>query len=920
MGVIKVETFDVDVTDTDNQTHTLTNDVGSVSSAFVRRTTSIDKQSGTVGSTLNIAPNDACSAAVLFDTNLLSFKTQNSTAKKVIGEVWRYTGLAGGPDEFIKRSDLVITLPAGVSSGTEILSNISNIDKCIPFWTGSVSTATLLTDYDGATVCVSISDSGGNNELIVERGGTAGELVVYVSVVEFVGSNWTVGHALSDNHDAAAETVDINSAADGNSGVTLDIKSWTNAMIIEASLESDTDETGLSDNLGVWLVTPSTTQVTFSAHADLGARNDGKSYCHILSHASLIIHRDSDINAAEGNGTYEILPFPIESTTKGNLEELSLEWFTDTDGTGTAHARGRVSGIITAIGTIDHWVQRLGNNVRIDWGVAELGAIDGSLNLIADVDSDNIITNNQTNVVITSIDGGFGATQGVGKVELVQFLGYNGLIIQQSIDSWTDTAIQFDVTSGLLANSNCLLYVTTDNGTVDFIEIEVGTAPESYAEAVLSMIYIPDHYWQFQNSYVDSVGFADANGNTSGGTPSFSTDVTLVKGDGFSFEIATENTRISPISQDDINLTAIARRYIGGWIMLDRVSQKLSLIYEEGGFTNNMALLNGFGNNLMFQIADAADDYIQLYVDVPLTPNRPYHFLAKFHSNAHDGGECRAYLDGVEQSRTHGNPWEAADLDAHSGTITFGGDGASLKIGDDRGVDFTTMVFESPVKCNYAHWYSWSNVTLDAVTDIRETLFEKGAPAEATIFTDTKANMQTALDAYANSEFPDWACSIEIQSAEAGDITLAMENITFNNKVSLQIRYLGVDTLTIETKGTTAIDLNKLSTPNGGTINILPYSTISINVVDIADNTPLEGARVYLVAGAGGTLAEGTVIYNNLTDIDGNISTFIPNPSSTPIVGKVRHSSAITKYKSSAILAIVPTSGLYNTVALIGDQ
>ena len=448
---------------------------------------------------------------------------------------------------------------------------------------------------------------------------------------------------------------------------------------------------------------------------------------------------------------------------------------------------------------------------------------------ITDVDTDEVVTNSQTNVVITG--SGFGSTQGTGKVELVEFVGYTGTKITQSVSSWADGSITCDINTSLgLSNTNCFLFVTT-NGSADqgYIPVQVGLPPETYAEAVIGMTASPDHYWKFQNSYADEIGTATAN-NTSGGTPTFDATTTIVKGDTHTLLLNNTADYISPADQSDMNTANISRRYIGGWFMLDRISQTLSVLYEEGAQVNNMALLNGFGNNAMFQIANAADDYIQLYLDVSLTPNRPYHFIAKFHASGFDSGICEGYLDGILQSRTDGNPWETAQLDSHSGNITWGHEGTeSLKVGDDRGVDATTIAFVSPVNCNYAHWYSWSNVTLNAATDIRKTLFEKGAVAQSVISSDTEVNMQTDMDLLASTLFPDWPCSIEVETSTSGNFSLTMDNITFDDRVSIQVRYLGIDTITLVATGTTVLDTDKLSAPYGGTIVVENPATFTID-------------------------------------------------------------------------------------------
>jgi hypothetical protein len=164
---------------------------------------------------------------------------------------------------------------------------------------------------------------------------------------------------------------------------------------------------------------------------------------------------------------------------------------------------------------------------------------------------------------------------------LVQNSDYTGTKVTQSIDSWSDTSIQVDISSGALADTYCFLFVTNDSAERGFIAVQVGLPPETYAEAVLGMASAPDHYWQFQNSYADSVGTATAD-NSSGGTPTFSSSVKLVKGDTHSLQLDSETDFISPADQTDMNSSALTRRYIGGWLQLDSVSQTLSVLYEEG--------------------------------------------------------------------------------------------------------------------------------------------------------------------------------------------------------------------------------------------------------------------------------------------------------------------------------------------------
>lgn len=447
---------------------------------------------------------------------------------------------------------------------------------------------------------------------------------------------------------------------------------------------------------------------------------------------------------------------------------------------------------------------------------------------VTDVDTDEVLGNTQTNVVITGTY--FEAVKGTGIVELVENSNYTGTKITQSTDSWADTSIQFDVTAGALANTFCFLFVTTDSGLRAYIDIQLGLPPETYQQAVEGMTLSPSHFWRFQNSYDDEIGTATAN-NSSGGTPTFVTSPLLCRFDTHSLLLDSETDYISPADQTDMNTSSQNRRYIGGWFQLDSVSQTLSVIYEEGAQVNNIALLNGFGNNAMFQIANAADDYIQTYFDYALAKNRPYHVLLKFVASGYDSGVCALYLDGVLQARTNGNPWETPQLDSHSGNISWGHEASeSLKVGDDRGVDATTIAFVSPTSCNYSNWYNWSGVILNVTTDIRETLFEKGATAAVIIDSDTEANMQTDLDTYADTVRPDWPCAIEIEELSGGgDFELTLDNITFNTRCSIDIRYMGVDTLTLVAENGSSVDEDKIAVPYSGIVNVQNPATFTVN-------------------------------------------------------------------------------------------
>lgn len=117
----------------------------------------------------------------------------------------------------------------------------------------------------------------------------------------------------------------------------------------------------------------------------------------------------------------------------------------------------------------------LSNNLNVSGyfsAVIALGSFDVS---ISDVDSDEIIAVDQTNIVING--GGFGASQGTGSVTLRQ----GGVSVAQTVNTWADTQIQFDMV--VLASGadikNGAAYIRVTNNSAVYSELEVFVKPRS---------------------------------------------------------------------------------------------------------------------------------------------------------------------------------------------------------------------------------------------------------------------------------------------------------------------------------------------------------------------------------------------------------------------------------------------------------
>lgn len=123
---------------------------------------------------------------------------------------------------------------------------------------------------------------------------------------------------------------------------------------------------------------------------------------------------------------------------------------------------------------------------------------------------------------------------------------------------------------------------------------------------------------------------------------------------------------------------------------------------------------------------------------------------------------------------------------------------------------------------------------------------------------------------------------------------------------------------------TTAITSLSFLTTSTSTTRAYQYDldpvVVTFNVKDAADNTNIVGARVYITADTGGPAVFGTVIANQVTDANGNISVTYPYVGSQPITGRVRKSTASPLYKTSPLSGTISSTGYSGTVFMVKDE
>lgn len=873
---------------------------GSLSSTIVFNSNNRRMQGGRDDqNTGNLEVDDMSGGIHLAATNSIEFDREGGSQgnnMRFAWESWEYTGTAAGANEFIVRGRVKLTLTGETTTST--ISGITNIDDCIPIITGILSNATV-DDADSATAIAWMS---GTDQLNVKRGsGSNNTVQVYVTVVEFTGSSWSVYHGrLESNADSG--TVTLVDDADGQTAGGGDVGDWSRAIIhhqFVANALNGIDDS-ISDTSAVYFPGSSTSTVDWAfdaGHVDSAAVGSrAEHFMHALHHPAMTVTRFTDSQSLTG-----VMNVNIASAGIGNIAEASIEVSRRSSGGGTAYGRGWVNGRLTSTTNAELWVHRSGNTIQTRIQVIDLAGIANIA--ITDMEDEQIDDGENNNV----IDGfGFEAVQGTGKVELVENANYSGTIVLQTITAWADTQITFNSVKGALGDGTAYLFVTNDSGERSSgYAVNLGAIPYDVVVSALS----PDHLWQLDNSYDDSAGSVDMTTDIVG-THTFNATPICEKNT-HAWELNSVTERRGCADNPEMNITnAHLERTMGGWIQVDSVQQSLGVFYKEGGAVNNLAFIFGMGNVLMAQLADTSDDQAQAYSDFRLAVDRPYHILFRYSYNENPA-EFRLYIDGVEQSSTDGNPLTSTNMDSHSGDINWGDPDNNLEMGG------TDIAFAGTQGCLYAQWATWTRA-LNKPDEIRVDLFEKGALPDVTISSNTEANMQIALDAIASTVRPDWPLAIRVEAVSGGgDLTLTADNIVFDERVSIHVQYTGSDTLNwINANGSNA---SIGSVTGGGTINFQEAVPIVITVRDVTSNLPVQDARVYLTASSGGDLPNGTVLVNDTTNASGQVSTSLVFTSNQPVSGRVRRGSVPPFYKPSAISGTVTSSGFSPTIFMVGD-
>lgn len=442
---------------------------------------------------------------------------------------------------------------------------------------------------------------------------------------------------------------------------------------------------------------------------------------------------------------------------------------------------------------------------------------------------------------------------------------------------------------------------------VDWDGVEtIGGGGSTYTDVIANLG--AQHHWPFDGDVLDVIGSAD--GTNTGG---ILTDGAITEDATNCYTTNGTGDRVSIPTTTDINNSAQARKAVCGWIELTGIQPPPKRIYGEGDNATVFQFMCAYGNNLMLEAAEPTNFTLQVF-GPPLQPDRVYHVCGVFSGNGFDN-LLTLYVDGVLQTLaepTDRQP-DTADLNAR-GVGEFGDPAGTVGVGGD------VVILNAPVNGRYAHWATFDGVEAElTATEVREELFEKGALPDATIATDTEANMQTSLDVLADTVRPDAPLCIRIEDVSGGgDLELTADNITFNTRASIHVQWMGAGTLTwINDNGS---DASIVSTPEGGTVVLQRPVTVTVDAIDnetlasIADT-----GRVRMTAAAGGPLTEGDVILEGDTS-SGSLSGTFQYTADQPVTGWVRRATGSPRYKEGVISGTITENGIVVTVPMVSDE
>lgn len=360
--------------------------VSSLNSAFVLNNNNRKTHAGPSGAIPTLHGNSLSGAQQLSGLNSIAqYRALGSDASNMRfnASVMEYVGAPGDVNEMIVRGRYAVSLNGTTNSVTQALTGVVNANDCIPFITGIVSDTAL----QGADTNTAIAYLENGTTLRVEKGSMANNVTVYITVVEFTGSNWTVLHGDSGNVSADTGTVNLTAHSSGT-GVATSVTDWGEAVIFTQHRGDNTASnvnSALADNWPVTQPGASNQTVNWTFHSNHDSNGTNRQFVHVLNNPFLKVTRFQDNSNAADESTID-----ISSAALTNINQAMIVGSSITSGNGRAYARGWRNYYFNSNTQAAHWSHRSGNTMTHEIQIVDFE------NVKVDPDPDYCASNGQS--------------------------------------------------------------------------------------------------------------------------------------------------------------------------------------------------------------------------------------------------------------------------------------------------------------------------------------------------------------------------------------------------------------------------------------------------------------------------------------------------------------------------------------------
>ncbi|WP_456440262.1 choice-of-anchor D domain-containing protein, partial [Psychroserpens sp.] len=345
--------------------------VSSLNNAVALANNNRKSNAGLNGSGSNLDGDDLAGARQLTTPSTLTyFRESGSIASNMRfnTSIWEYVGAPGGNNEMIVRGRYAVTLNGTTNSVTQALSGISNANDCIPFITGIMNNTTN-DDSDSGTAIAYLQDA---TTLRVLKGSNGNNVTVYITVVEFTGSNWNVLHGDSASVSADTGTITLRNNSDGT-GTATNVSAWSDAIIFSHHI-GDTGASGtndaLSDNWPVMEPGSNDQSVDWTFHGNHDSAGTNRHFAHVLTNSDLNVTRYQNTSNAANETTIN-----ITSAGLTDVNQALIVGSSTSSGGGTAYARGWRNYYLNSTTQAAHWSHRSGNTMSHEIQIVDLSAL-----------------------------------------------------------------------------------------------------------------------------------------------------------------------------------------------------------------------------------------------------------------------------------------------------------------------------------------------------------------------------------------------------------------------------------------------------------------------------------------------------------------------------------------------------------------